>query len=63
MGSSGLVNNFTILSFSDDNSKYGVENSKLDISDILKEQGVRIDDLMALREKLMKGELQSHCIT
>ena len=49
------MNNFTILSFAD--SKYGLENSKLDISNILKEQGVRIDDLMALRESLMKGEL------
>ena len=47
--------NFTFLSFAD--SKYGLENPKLDISNILKEQGVRIDDLMALRESLMKGEL------
>ena len=36
-------------------SKYGVENKNLDIQDVLKEQGVRIDDLMALRDSLMKG--------
>ena len=37
-------------------SKYGVENKNLDIQDVLKEQGVRIDDLMALRDSLMKGK-------
>ena len=49
------MDNFTISSFADVNSKYGMENSNLDISNVLKEQGVRIDDLMALRESLMKG--------
>ena len=39
-------------------SKYGVENKNLDIQDVLKEQGVRIDDLMALRDSLMKGGLK-----
>lgn len=36
-------------------AKYKVENSNPNIGDILKEQGVRIDDLMALRDSLMKG--------
>ena len=39
----------------DSKSKYGLEND-LDIGNVLKEQGVRIDDLMALRDSLMKGD-------
>jgi hypothetical protein len=39
----------------DSKSKYGLENN-LDIGNVLKEQGVRIDDLMALRDSLMKGD-------